>query len=167
MKVKLSCDSFHLRRPFSSGDLQQLLLVRPPPALISPAQPSPYSFLLSLWQSLKSMKKQIFKGPERTWETSLAIWHTRNHSLLYRRHFTWVFIMLQYFKNWLYYTSYMGFFPALLRHNWQIRLKIFKAYKVMIWYMSTMWKDSPHWVNLHIHHLTYLLCVVVCVCENI
>ena len=26
-------------------------------------------------------------------------------------------------------------------------------YHVQIWYMCTLWKDSPHWVNYHIHHL--------------
>ena len=33
---------------------------------------------------------------------------------------------------------------------------------MLIWYMSTLWKDTPHWVSEHIHHLTYLpLCVHV------
>lgn len=42
--------------------------------------------------------------------------------------------------------------------------KILEVYMV-IWFMYTLWKDSPCLINLHTHYLTYLYCFFfLCVC---
>ena len=55
----------------------------------------------------------------------------------------------------LYFVQLVNFFSNIIEVL-LTNCKIFKLYNVMTWHTYTLWKDSPYWVTLHIHHLTYL-----------
>lgn len=76
------------------------------------------------------------------WGLSLLANKSENPSTLHA--------LLWYHPEVLGYLTTASSSPDLLRYN-RKKCNICKVYNMMIWYTHTLWKESHHWVNSHIH----------------